>query len=340
MAAEVAGVAPVKLRVRPDPYLLALLGCVLVASKFPAQGAAARWLDWATNCAIALLFFLYGARLSPRQALDGGRNVRLHLTILTCTYALFPCLGLGLRLALPDLLGADLWLGVSFLCAVPSTVQSSIAFTSLARGNVAAALTSASLSNLIGVIATPLLVALTLDSGVSATATSPWLETLRKLTVQLVVPFFAGQLSRPWLADFVERRRRALSLVDRGSILLVVYAAFSAGVTAGVWRTVSLSSLGWVFLVCAGLLAFVLWFTARLSRWLGFSREDEIAAVFCGSKKSLASGLPMAAVLFPPDRASSLVLPLMLFHQLQLLVCAYLARRYAGLGSAPRENPQ
>lgn len=339
MAAEVAGAAPMKLRFRPDPYLLALVGCVLVASRFPAQGAAARWLDGVTNGAIALLFFLYGARLSPRQALDGARNVRLHLTILGCTYALFPCLGLGLRFALPDLLGADLWLGVSFLCAVPSTVQSSIAFTSVARGNVAAALTSASLSNLIGVVATPLLVALTLDAG-AATTTSPWLETLRKLALQLVVPFFAGQLSRPWLADFVERRRRALSLVDRGSILLVVYAAFSAGVTAGVGRSVSPSSLGWLLLVCAGLLGFVLWFTARLSRWLGFSRADEIAAVFCGSKKSLASGLPMAAVLFPPDRASSLVLPLMLFHQLQLLACAYLARRYAGLGSAPRENPQ
>jgi sodium/bile acid cotransporter 7 len=329
-----------KLRARLDPYLLALLGCVLVAAWFPAQGTSARALGWVTNLAIALLFFLYGARLSPQQALQGARNVRLHLTILGCTYVLFPCLGVGFRLAFPELLGADLSLGLSFLCAVPSTVQSSIAFTSVARGNVAAALTSASLSNLLGVILTPLLVALTIDSA-GAAAASPWLSTLQKLALQLVLPFFAGQLSRPWLAEFVERQRRPLGLVDRGSILLVVYAAFSEGVTAGVWDAVSPSSLGWALLVDAGLLALVLWLTTRLSRWLGFSKEDEIAAVFCGSKKSLASGLPMAAVLFPPDRASLLVLPLMLFHQLQLMACAFLARRYAASWAtlpAPRDS--
>ena len=314
---------------RLDPYLLALLGCVLVASWFPAQGRAAVWLEWVRSAAIALLFFLYGARLSPRQALEGASHVRLHLTILGCTYVLFPCLGLGLRSVFGGLLGPDLSLGLAFLCAVPSTVQSSIAFTSVARGNVAAALTSASLSNLLGVLFTPLLVALTLDTGSADGAAGPWFETLRRLSLQLVLPFFAGQLCRPVLAGFVERRSRALGLVDRGSILLVVYAAFSEGVTSGVWSAVSLSALGWVSLLDVGLLAFVLWFTARLSRFLGFSREDEIAAVFCGSKKSLASGLPMAAVLFSPERASTMVLPLMLFHQLQLMACAYLARRYA-----------
>lgn len=313
---------------RLDPYLLALLGCVLVASWFPAQGRAVG-LEWVTSAAIALLFFLYGARLSPRQALAGASNVRLHLTILGCTYVLFPCLGLGLRSVFGGLLGPDLSLGFAFLCAVPSTVQSSIAFTSVARGNVAAALTSASLSNLLGVLFTPLLVALTLDTESAHGPSGPWFETLRRLSLQLVLPFFAGQLSRPLLAGFVARRSRALGLVDRGSILLVVYAAFSEGVTSGVWSAVSLSALGWVSLLDVALLAFVLWFTARLSRFLGFSREDEIAAVFCGSKKSLASGLPMAAVLFSPERASTMVLPLMLFHQLQLMACAYLARRYA-----------
>ncbi len=330
MAAQVACSAMKRLpRLDLDFYLFALVGCVLVASRFPAEGQAARWLEGVTNAAIALLFFLYGARLSPRQALEGARNVRLHLTILGCTYALFPALGLGLRWAVPELLGTDLALGLSFLCAVPSTVQSSIAFTSVAGGNVAAALTSASLSNLLGVFLTPLLVALTLDTGNGLEASGSWLGTLQKLALQLLLPFIAGQLARPWLAGFIERRRRALGLVDRGSILLVVYAAFSEGVTAGVWSTVSLASLGWLLLIDVLLLGFVLWFSARLSRWLGFSREDEIAAVFCGSKKSLASGLPMAAVLFPPDRASALVLPLMLFHQLQLMACAFLARRYA-----------
>jgi len=318
-------------KARPDPYLLALLGCVLVAWWFPARGTAAAWLGRGTDLAIALLFFLYGARLSPRQALEGASHVRLHVTILGLTYVLFPCLGLGLGALTHGLLAADLRAGFAFLCAVPSTVQSSIAFTSVARGNVAAALTSASLSNLLGVVVTPLLVTFTLGAG-AALGPSPWLETLQDLVLKLVLPFFVGQLSRPLLGAFVERRRRALGLVDRGSILLVVYSAFSAGVTAGAFSAVSAGSLAWVLLADCALLGFVLWFSAWLSRRLGFSKEDEIAAVFCGSKKSLASGLPMAAVLLPPERASLMVLPLMLFHQLQLMACAYLARRYAERG--------
>ncbi|HVZ32091.1 MAG TPA: bile acid:sodium symporter, partial [Polyangiaceae bacterium] len=198
----------------------------------------------------------------------------------------------------------------------------------IARGNVAAALCAATLSNLLGVLLTPLLVALLLQrEGVSLSG-----SVLEHLALQLLAPFFAGQMLRPRIAGFVERHRRVLGLVDRGSILLVVYAAFSEGVVAGIWGRLSPGALAALLGVDAALLALVLYLTRTLSRRLGFSKEDEIVAVFCGSKKSLASGLPMATVLFPQAAVSAMVLPLMLFHQLQLMACAWLARRYAARG--------
>jgi sodium/bile acid cotransporter 7 len=310
---------------RVDPYIAALFGCVALASVLPARGAGALALDHLTHAAITLLFFLYGARLSPRDAWEGARNVRLHLLVLVFTYLLFPALGLLTQLLVPSVLTPELYVGLIFLCALPSTVQSSIAFTSIARGNVAAALCSASLSNLLGVLVTPLLVgALLRGAGVSFST-----DAIQKLVLQLLVPFFAGQLLRPRIAGFVTRHKYVLGLVDRGSILLVVYTAFSEGVVAGIWHQLSPLALSALLLVNAALLALVLVITTALSRRLQFSKEDEITIVFCGSKKSLASGLPMASVLFPAATVGLAVLPLMLFHQLQLMVCAWLARRYA-----------
>jgi sodium/bile acid cotransporter 7 len=307
-----------------DPYLLALLGMVALASLLPARGAAAIDVGYLANFAIGLLFFLYGTRLSPQAALAGARHWRLHLTVLLSTFVLFPVLGLASGLLVPWMLTPSLQVGLMFLCCLPSTVQSSIAFTSIARGNVAAALCSASASNLIGIVATPLLVSLFMGAkgGFSAHA-------LEDIVAQLLAPFAAGQLLRPWVGAFIQRNKSVLGLVDRGSILIVVYTAFSEGVVAGIWHQLSLRDLLLLLVADALLLALVLIATTIASRMLGFSREDEIAIVFCGSKKSLASGLPMANVLFAGSQVGLVVLPLMLFHQIQLMVCATLARRYA-----------
>jgi solute carrier family 10 (sodium/bile acid cotransporter), member 7 len=213
-----------------------------------------------------------------------------------------------------------------FLCCLPSTVQSSIAFTSIARGNVAAAICSASLSNLIGIVLTPLLVTLLLFTGTHAGALS--LGSVREIMSQLLVPFVAGQLLRRWIGGFVTKHKKVLGYVDRGAILLVVYTAFSKGVVDGIWERLTPMSL-LLLVVNIVLLAIVTATTAFASCKLGFSREDEIAIVFCGSKKSLASGVPMAIVLLPAATVGLTILPLMLFHQIQLMVCAWLARRYA-----------
>jgi sodium/bile acid cotransporter 7 len=300
---------------------------VCLASVAPAHDGGATVARFATNAAIALLFFLHGARLSPQAALAGAWHWRLHVVVLASTFVLFPALGLAAKALFPGLLTPPLWTGVILLCALPSTVQSSIAFTSIARGNVPAALCAATASNLLGMGLTPLLVGLLLSAqgGFSVRGAGD-------IVLQLLLPFAAGQLARPWIGGWALRHKTLLGLVDRGSILLVVYAAFSEGVTQGIWRQLGLADLGRLVTVDAALLAAVLLITTYGSRLLGFSREDEVTIVFCGSKKSLASGLPMATVLLAGQPVGLIVLPLMLFHQIQLMVCAMLAKRYASVG--------
>ncbi|MGW7331821.1 bile acid:sodium symporter family protein [Streptomyces sp. NPDC054840] len=307
-----------------DPYILALLTTVGLAALLPARGPAAAAADIASTAAVALLFFLYGARLSTREAVAGLRHWRLHLTVLACTFVLFPLLGLAARGLVPSLLTAPLYGGLLFLCLVPSTVQSSIAFTSIARGNVPAAICAGSFSSLAGIVLTPLLAAGLLDGDAGGFS----LDSLLKITLQLLLPFLLGQALRPSVGGFLVRHKQVLGYVDRGSILLVVYAAFSAGVVAGIWHQVSLPRLAALLLVEAVLLTVMLLVTWYGAARLGFGRADRIAVQFAGSKKSLAAGLPMASVLFGPHAALA-VLPLMLFHQMQLMVCAVIARRRA-----------
>jgi solute carrier family 10 (sodium/bile acid cotransporter), member 7 len=222
------------------------------------------------------------------------------------------------------LLTAPLWTGLILLSVLPSTVQSSIAFTSIARGNVPAALCAATASNLLGMLLTPLLAGLLLSAQGRFS-----IHAVGDILVQLLLPFAAGQLARPLLGAWAQRNRTLLGMVDRGSILLVVYTAFSEGVTQGIWHQLGVFDLGRLLLIDAALLAVVLAITTYGSRLMGFSRDDEVTIVFCGSKKSLASGLPMATVLLAGQSVGLIVLPLMLFHQIQLMVCAWLAKRYA-----------
>ncbi|MBE1601384.1 MULTISPECIES: bile acid:sodium symporter family protein [Streptomyces] len=307
-----------------DPYILLLLATVGVAALLPARGTTAEVASGASTVAIAFLFFLYGARLSTREALDGLKHWRLHGTVLACTFVVFPLLGLAARGLEPVFLSHSLYTGLLFLTLVPSTIQSSIAFTSMARGNVPAAICAGSFSSLAGIVLTPLLAAALL--GGSAGGFSA--DSLLKIVLQLLVPFVAGQLTRRWIGAFVTRHKRILGLVDRGSILLVVYVAFSEGMVRGIWSQVSPLRLAGLLVVEAVLLAVMLLLTWYGGKALGFDRADRIAIQFAGSKKSLASGLPMASVLFGPE-ASLAVLPLMLFHQMQLMVCAVIAKRRA-----------
>src|SRR5699024_8023861 len=211
-----------------DPYIVVLFAVVALAAVFPARGAAVVPIDWATAIAIGMLFFLYGARLSTRETLDGFRHWRLHLLVLAFTFGVFPLLGWGLSLATGPFLPAALASGLLFLSLVPSTVQSSVTFTSLAGGNVAASVVAASFSNLVGIIATPLLaVALLHGSSVELSASS-----VQRLVLQLLAPFLLGRLVHGWLGPWLRKHKKRLAYLDRIAILLVVYTAFSAGMRA------------------------------------------------------------------------------------------------------------
>jgi len=317
-----------RLRGALDPFIVALFGAMLIASLLPARGPFASLADDIANAGIVLLFFLHGAKLSREAIVAGAGNWRLHLAVLATTFVVFPLLGLGIAAipGIPPLVAT----GMLFLALLPSTVQSSIAFTSIAGGNVAAAVCSASFSNLLGLVLTPLLVA-ALIGGVGVGGSLIPLHSIEKIVAQLLLPFLAGHLLRPWIGGVVTRHRQLVTMVDRGSILLVVYTAFGAAVVGGLWHQLPLASLLLILGLSCALLAAVLGLTWAWGR--AFSRPDAIVLLFCGSKKSLASGVPIARVLFPVAQVGALVLPLMLFHQIQLIACALIARALAA--SAP-----
>ena len=313
-------------RFLPDNFTLALVTVVIIASLLPASGQVAVGFGWLTNIAIALLFFLHGAKLSRESIIAGAGHWRLHLLVFGLTFVAFPLIGLALKPVLSPLIGKDLYMGVLYLCALPATVQSAIAFTSLARGNIPAAICSAAASSLFGIFLTPLLVTLLLNVHGEGSST---VDAIVKISVQLLLPFVAGQIMRRWIGTWVGRNKNWLKFVDQGSILLVVYGAFSEAVNEGIWHKIPLWDLGGLVVVCCVLLGLVLLVSTLLGKLFGFTIEDRITILFCGSKKSLATGVPMAQVLFAGSTIGVLILPLMLFHQIQLMVCAVLAQRYA-----------
>jgi len=310
--------------IRPDWYLVFIIAAGALATVLPARDEAAVWLGWLTKIAIAVVFFLHGARLSREAVVRGIVHWRLHLTILAATFLLFPALTVGLTFLPAWITPPELAAGLILLGCLPSTIQSSIAFVGIARGNVPAAVASASASNLIGVFLTPLLCGLLMQAEGAISPGSFW-----TIIAQLLLPFVAGQLLRPWIGDVVARHNKRLSLLDRSTIVLIVYVSFSSAVVEGVWSRLSGLDLVRLLVICGVLLAAVLAITAMTARALGFTKEDEIAIVFCGSKKSLASGAPIAAALLTPAVAGVAMIPLMVFHQIQLMACALLAQRYA-----------
>lgn len=310
---------------KPDPLIVLIILAIIIAIIAPARGSFADIFGQLTNVAIALLFFLYGARLSTQEALNGLKHWRLHLTILAFTFVVYPLIGIALR-PLTAVISHDMYLGILFLTLVPSTVQSSVAFTSIAKGNVAGAIVSASASNLVGVIITPLLVMLLMGTGGGVHIDT---SVFGEIALLLLAPFLLGQLTRRWVGKIAQSK--ATKVVDRGSIAMVVYSAFSKGVVDGIWSSISLWDLAFLVVFAAIFVAFMLWLTRRASQKMGFNRADTIAIEFCGSKKSLATGLPMASVIFASGGASLglLILPLMIYHQVQLMMCSWLAARYA-----------
>lgn len=311
---------------RLDPMMIKLIITVLLASFFPAKGDFVDFFEYLTTAAIALLFFMHGAKLSRDKIIAGSSHWRLHLWIMCSTFVIFPLLGMLLVWWHPVNVSAEIYTGFLYLCILPATVQSSIAFTSMAGGNVAAAVCAASASSLLGVFVSPLLVNLVMN--VHSNAPGNGLEQIGKIMLQLLVPFVIGHLSRRWIGGWVEKHRSLIGKTDQTSILLVVYSAFSEAVVNGIWHRVGVDTLLWILAGSVLILFIALLINVSASRLFGFSRADEIVVLFCGSKKSLANGVPMANILFPASAVGIIVLPLMIFHQVQLMICSFIAQRY------------
>ena len=312
----------------PDNFSLLIMLMVVLASIVPIAGTPARVFSHMTDVAVGLLFFLHGAKLSREAVLEGLLHWRLHVMIFAATFVLYPLIGIAMKPLVMPFITPELYMGFVYLCLLPSTVQSSIAFVSIAKGNVPAAVCSASASNIIGIFLTPVLVGLFLNQSVDG-AGGVGMGVVGKIVGLLLVPFVLGQIVRPRMMSFLKQHGKLVKVVDQGSILMVVYSAFSAAVIEGIWQQVSWATLAYLIIICLIMLAIIMVVLQVSSKKLGFNRADRITILFCGSKKTLASGVPMAKILFAGQPYGMLILPLMLFHQIQLLVCGILAAQLA-----------
>lgn len=310
-----------------DWFLVGMATAVLLAWAWPAPGASGGWLQphVLTKAGVALIFFLHGLLL-PFEALKAGTlRWPVHLVVQGVTFLLFPLLGL-LFLTLPGM-SADLRLGIFFLCALPSTVSSSVALTAAARGNVPIAVFNATLSNLIGVVLTPLWIGFVMKA---TGAALPLGGVILDLFCWLVLPLGIGQVMRPWWGAWAKRNKPWVNRIDRTIILLLIYTSFCDSMKQGIWSRYGWGNVVILVLLSFGLFVVVMWVTRAISRGCGFPRDEEIAVMFCGSKKTLAAGIPMAQLIFSGHPGIGLILlPIMIYHPLQLILCSVLAGRWA-----------
>jgi sodium/bile acid cotransporter 7 len=326
------------MKFKPDWFLGGMLAATCLAWLAPGPGAEGGWLhpEVLTKAGVALIFFLHGLALSFAALRTGALNWRLHLLVQLCTFLVFPVIGFVLLAALGGRISADLLLGLFYLCALPSTVSSSVAMTAAARGNVAGAVFNATLSSLIGVVLTPLWVAIVMKTSGQAQPLGP---VMLDLVRWLVLPLALGQLLRPLFGAWASRHKAGINIVDRATILLLVYTSFCDSFRQGVWSGHSAWLLAGVVLLCIVIFVVVMLVTGGLARALAFSRADRIAAMFCGSKKTLASGVPMAKLIFGAHPGIGLILlPIMIYHPLQLVICGVLAQRWGKPGEQTDEQ--
>jgi len=312
-------------RFLPDTFITILVATLILATLFPATGQALTAISWASNIAIFTLFFLHGARLSPQAVVDGSKRWRLQAAVLGFGYVAFPLVMTGVSLSMRGWITPELLLGLIFLGVLPTTVQSSIAYASIARGNVAAAVIAAATSNLIGVVLTPALFALI----ASTTAGAISLSGVGRVAMLLLLPFALGQILRRRVLPTVQRHARIAGMMDKLTIVLAVFVAFSDAATQGLWSRVSAAELGGLAALVLALLLLAFAAAWALGGMLGLNREDRITLLFSGAHKSLATGAPMARILFPSAAAGAIILPLMIYHQLQLMLSAIIASRLA-----------
>ncbi|QHL86447.1 bile acid:sodium symporter [Nibribacter ruber] len=313
-----------------DAFLIGILVAILLAYLQPALGAEGGPLplEAITSYGVSLIFFFYGLRLSPSKLREGLKDWRLHVVVQMGTFLLFPVVVYGAYLLLPATSDPMLWVGIFYVAALPSTVSSSMVMVSIGGGNIPAAIFNASISSLLGVFLTPFWMSLFMTTSVAGSMDLG--QIILKLLLQVVLPVTLGILLHHKFGALAERYKARLKLFDQSIILLIVYASFCDSFQQKLFASLSTWNL-----VLLGLAMVVLFFVVfGLLQWVsklfGFNRENSITAMFCGSKKSLVHGTVMSKVIFPGAASVGIILlPLMLYHALQLIIASILAQRLA-----------
>ena len=318
-----------------DRFLQLIVVVVIAAIIFPAAGATGSPLhiEYVASYGISIVFFLYGLTLAPEKMKAGLVKWRVHIVVQLATFVLFPLVVLALIVTLRGRLPDEVLVGFFYLAALPGTVSSSVAMTSLARGNVPVAIFNATLSAFLGVFLTPLLMAWYLDT---TGASLPLENVIFKIVLLVLVPTAVGQVAHFWLKDWATRNNAWLKWCDKAVILAIVYNSFCDSIMEGVWSDHDVSLLAAMIALSIALF-FVIYYLMKIpTRLLGFNREDRIACMFCSSKKSLATGVPLAKVIFGATPALGLIIaPLMLFHFFQLVIVSVIANQYAAEEDSP-----
>ncbi|GAB2772824.1 bile acid:sodium symporter family protein [Salinimicrobium soli] len=306
-------------------FIAALLFAILLAWFLP-NGPELFPLKTITDIGIGLIFFFYGLKLSPAEFKLGIYNYKAHILIQLSTFVLFPLLVLACLPLFEGGSGSDLWIALFFLGALPSTVSSSVVMVSLAKGNIPTAIFNASLSGLVGIVVTPLWMSIFLK----ASDDFQLGNVVQKLVVQVFLPLIIGLFLQKFFGELARKNKSKISFFDKTVIVLIVYSSFCGAFTAQLFSTVSLQDLVKLALIVITLFFIVYFGIGKISQLLGFSTEDEITAKFAGTKKSLVHGSVMVKIIFGNSATNAIfLLPIMLYHILQLLVIAVFAEKYS-----------
>ena len=306
---------------RPDSLVTGIILALIAGLLIPVSDSASGVLSNVADVGVGLVFLVYGMRLHTSEVWAGLKNIKLQGSVLASTYVLFPVLGFLISNAVEPVVGSHFAAGILYLSLLPSTVQSSVTFVSIAKGDIAAAVCSATISNILGMFLTPVLVLLFMDMEGAQSG------GIKSVLLKLLLPFVVGQFLQPIVGNWMRAHKKLIKLVDNSAIILVVFSAVIEATNAGAWSSVTPGGLALLLVVLAVLLALMLSATWFGGRALGMNREERIVLLMCGSKKSLATGLPMAKALFAPEIVGAIAVPIIVFHQMQLFVCAILARR-------------
>lgn len=309
-------------------FFFCLIGVIFLAYYFPTIGLhQSPWhLPQIAEYGVSVIFFFYGLKLSPQKLKSGLTNWKLHILIQTATFGVFPLLILCLQYFLDVDKTSLFWIGIFYLAVLPSTVSSSVVMVAIAKGNLPAAIFNASISSIIGIFITPLWMSGLLEQ---QDANFDLLPVILRLCFEVLLPVIVGYVLHSQLSKWAERYNHLLRLFDQTIILLIVYTSFCESFAGGMFEGQSVRDLSILGVEMLSFFFLIFGLLYLLSSWLGFSYEDRVTVIFCGSKKSLVQGAVMGKVLFPnPVSLGVVLLPLMMYHALQLLAGSIIAQQW------------